>query len=490
MKKLIISALTILTLIPSLIIAQCSYNNTAYLSGPAPSVVGNSVLAPQTWAGEYNRVTDMQAGYTYEISTCGSPTFDSELTVFPAGGGNWLAYDDDGCGLIGGSSKILFTPTATGDYDIQLNEYSCMTNSIDMTVTITLISTGGNPNPGAVLTIPVVVHVVHKNSTEDVSNAQIQSQLDVLNADYRKLNADFNQTPAVFQGAGGDMTIEFCLASVDPNGNPTSGITRTATTTQSFSQGLEPKSTQNGGIENWDPERYLNMWVCDLGGNLLGYATFPTDLATEPELDGVVIDYAYFGNMGTATAPFDKGRTATHEVGHWLNLRHIWGDNFCGDDFVNDTPTQQESNGGCPSFPHVTCTNGPDGDMFMNYMDYVDDACMFLFTNGQKTRVDATFANLRTQLASSGGCGTSGIQDDADLGNIKIYPNPAQDEFTIEGFNNIDQVEILDVTGRLISTENPIASHSTINVSALKSGTYFVRITSEGNIVQKKLMIQ
>jgi hypothetical protein len=279
---------------------------------------------------------------------------------------------------------------------------------------------------------------------------------------------------------------------VDPNGNPTSGITRTATTTQSFSQSFEPKFTANGGIENWDPEHYLNMWVCDLDGSLLGYATFPADLATEPELDGVVIDYAYFGNTGTATAPFDKGRTATHEIGHWMNLRHIWGDNFCGDDFVNDTPTQQESNGGCPSFPHVTCSNGPDGDMFMNYMDYVDDACMFLFTNGQKTRVDATFASTRSQMSSSAGCGSTGINDQIENGNIQLYPNPAKDEITIESLNNliIDEVEIFDITGRMVLTEIPKATQSRVNIETLMAGTYFVRIWSENRMLQKKLMVQ
>ena len=489
MKKLISLAFAITTISPLFVTGQCSYNNTIYLSGAAPTTVGSTISAPQTWAGEFNRVTGMQAGYTYEVATCGSTTFDSEITIFTAGGGTWVAYDDDGCGFTGGSSKILFTPTVTGDYDIQLNEYPCASNSIDMTMDITLISTGGST--GASLNIPVVVHVVYKNNTENISDSQILSQINVLNADFRKLNADFGQTPSVFQGAGADMDIEFCLATVDPNGNATTGITRTSTSTQSFSQALEPKFSANGGIENWDPHHYLNMWVCDLDGSLLGYATFPADLAPEPELDGVVIDYAYFGSMGTATAPYDKGRTATHEVGHWLNLRHIWGDNFCGDDFVNDTPTQQESNGGCPSFPHVSCSNGPDGDMFMNFMDYTEDACMFMFTNGQKGRVDATFANIRTQMANSGGCGTTGLNDHPEVSEVRMYPNPAQSQFTIETFNNmiIDQVEILDVSGRLVIRENPAASFSNLNVTELRAGTYFVKITTEENYIQKKLMI-
>src|SRR5205085_7351896 len=141
------------------------------------------------------------------------------------------------------------------------------------------------------------------------------------------------------------------------------------------------KYTANGGHDAWNRDQYLNIWVCDLSGKI-GYAQFPGGPAAT---DGVVIDYQAFGTLGTASIPFHLGRTATHEIGHWLNLRHIWGDANCGDDLVADTPTQQTDNGGCPSFPHVTCSNGPNGDMFMNYMDYVNDNCMNMFTAGQST---------------------------------------------------------------------------------------------------------
>ena len=147
----------------------------------------------------------------------------------------------------------------------------------------------------------------------------------------------------------------------------------------------------------WPANRYLNLWVCTLGGGLLGYAQFPGGPA---RTDGVVILNTAFGTTGTATTPFDLGRTATHEVGHWLNLRHIWGDrNDCGGtDFVTDTPNAQLPNYGKPTFPHISCNNAPNGDMFMDYMDYVDDAAMVMFTAGQVERMNATLAGPRKKI--------------------------------------------------------------------------------------------
>ena len=134
---------------------------------------------------------------------------------------------------------------------------------------------------------------------------------------------------------------------------------------------------------NLTNNNYLNIWVCDLGSGLLGYATPPSTFIGDG--DGLVIGYRYFGTIGTVQAPYNKGRTATHEIGHWFNLFHIWGDNNCGDDLVNDTPTQEEANFGCKIHPHTSCNN--TGDMFMNFMDYTNDNCMNLFTEGQKNRI-------------------------------------------------------------------------------------------------------
>ncbi|MBT6808545.1 MAG: zinc metalloprotease, partial [Flavobacteriales bacterium] len=261
-------------------------------------------------------------------------------------------------------------------------------------------------NP-TIITIPVVVHVVYYNSNENISTTQVQSQIDILNEDFRRLNSDASNTPSAFQSVAADCEIEFCLASTDPNGNSTTGITRTSTSQSSFSTNDGVKYSSSGGIDAWNTSEYLNIWVCDISGGILGYAQFPGGNSSS---DGIVCDYAYFGNTGTATSPFHLGRTATHEVGHYLNLRHIWGDANCGNDQCNDTPTQQSSNYGCPNFPSTSnCSgNGSNGDMFMNYMDYTDDACMNMFSQDQKTRMIAAINTYRSGLLSSNGCQGSG----------------------------------------------------------------------------------
>jgi hypothetical protein len=248
-----------------------------------------------------------------------------------------------------------------------------------------------------IITIPVVVHVIYNNATENISDAQIQTQIDVLNDDFRRLNSDADGT----WSQSADTEIEFCMATIDPNGAVTNGITRTSSSTTAFGTNDQMKFNSSGGKDAWPAGSYLNMWSCDISGGILGYAQFP---GGADATDGVVMDYQYFGTIGTATAPFDLGRTATHEVGHWLNLRHIWGDGNCNvDDFVSDTPNSDGANYGCAS-THVSCSTT---DMVQNYMDYSDDACMNLFTQGQKTRMRALFdaGGAKVSLLSSGACG-------------------------------------------------------------------------------------
>jgi hypothetical protein len=253
--------------------------------------------------------------------------------------------------------------------------------------------------------IPVVVHVVHRTAAQNISDAQIKSQIEVLTADFRKKNADIGSVPAPFAPLAADARVEFELAKIDPAGNPTNGITRTATTVNGFTDDDAVKSAATGGVNAWPSDKYLNMWVCQLAGGLLGYAQFPGGPAAT---DGVVILHSAFGTTGTATAPFNLGRTATHEVGHWLNLRHIWGDDgtgCAGSDFVADTPNQGGPNIGTPTFPSISCGNGPNGDMFMNYMDYVDDIAMMMFSAGQVTRMQATLDGFRSAIGTSIPCG-------------------------------------------------------------------------------------
>jgi Pregnancy-associated plasma protein-A len=266
------------------------------------------------------------------------------------------------------------------------------------------------PGHVGVVTIPVVVHVVHNpaSPTQNISKAQIDSQIEVLNQDFRATNPDRVGVPSVWTHLIADSEIEFKLATIDPEGNPTDGVTRTTTTKTSFSVAADDvKSRETGGADPWPSLDYLNIWVCGQlrsGANqILGYAQFP---GGPLETDGVVIANPYFGNQGTATDPFNLGRTATHEVGHWLSLRHIWGDDgqgCSGSDFVDDTPNQAGPNFGKPSYPSVTCNNGPHGDMFVNYMDYTDDAGMFMFTTGQSLRMSACLEGPRASFLVAAG---------------------------------------------------------------------------------------
>jgi hypothetical protein len=254
---------------------------------------------------------------------------------------------------------------------------------------------------GDIITIPVVVHVIYSNANENISNAQIMSQMQVLNDDFRRTNADADNT----WSQAADTQIEFCLAAVDPNGNTTNGITRKSSTRTSWGTNDDMKKASQGGVNPWDASQYLNMWVCNIGGGILGYAQFPGGSAST---DGVVMSPNYFGskNGGSGfylSAPFDLGRTTTHEIGHFLNLRHIWGDGGCGvDDFVSDTPTSDAANYGCAS-SHSSCGSI---DMVQNYMDYSDDSCMNLYTQGQKDRMRVTLlpGGVRASLGASTKC--------------------------------------------------------------------------------------
>ena len=228
--------------------------------------------------------------------------------------------------------------------------------------------------------IPVVVNVLYKTTAENISLAQIQSQIDVLNKDFNATNSDFNQVPATFSAVKANVGISFVLDAVYKKYvNKTSWGTNDAM-----------KKTSTKGIAPTSPTTKLNLWVCTIGGGILGYAQFPGGSSAT---DGVVIDSKYLGTTGRATAPFNKGRTATHEVGHWMNLRHIWGDATCGSDLVSDTPTHNTANYGIPAFPHYSTCSGTPIEMTMNYMDYTDDAGMYMFSNGQKNRMLSIFAS-------------------------------------------------------------------------------------------------
>ncbi len=248
------------------------------------------------------------------------------------------------------------------------------------------LSTGVIARRG-LLTIPVIVHVVYNTDAQNISDGQIQSQIDVLTRDFRAANTDIDNIPEVWRALATDAQIEFRLADV----------TRTRTDREIIPDDDSVKFASSGGHNVVEPDRLLNIWVCNLRP-WLGYAYFP---GIDAELDGVVVRHNCFGTEGSARAPFDLGRTTTHEVGHYLNLYHIWGGDkpTCNDtDEVDDTPNQEEPNYNKPTFPSISCNNGPHGDMFMNYMDYTDDDSMFMFTAQQVIRMRTALSESRPDL--------------------------------------------------------------------------------------------
>lgn len=262
------------------------------------------------------------------------------------------------------------------------------------------VTNNNKGSSGAVITIPVVVHVLWNNPAENISHPQIQSQIDVLNQDFRKLNADTTSIPPAFQSLAADTEIEFVLAKQDVNGLPTTGINRVQTSINEVGHFNSNHLLQVS--PSWDTASYLNIYVCEItdAAYILGYATPPGQAFNG--LDGVVVDYRYFGNTSNTVAPYNLGRTLTHEVGHYLNLLHIWGNSIsCStDDLVGDTPSQSGPNFGCNTHPLPSCNSN---DMFMNFMDYGDDACIVMFSQGQKMRMLATLNGPRSGLLTSQG---------------------------------------------------------------------------------------
>ncbi len=305
-----------------------------------------------------------------------------------------------------------------------------------------------------IITIPVVVHIVWKTSEENISDSRIYEQIEILSNDFRRTNLDaINPSGQVWWGIAADCEIEFCLAQTDPNGNATSGIIRKETSTSQFT--MWGGASVKDEADAWPKDDYLNIWVCNLGNTgLLGYADPPSGFMGAD--NGVVINYLNFGL--TSSPQYGKGRTATHEVGHWLNLDHIWGDNNCGDDNVTDTPEQEASNDGCPAFPHNpnSCsTTNPSGDMFMNYMDYTNDACMNLFTQGQKTRMISAINLYRPNMLNHNLC-NRGTNISEDISKEKRL------------------IKIIDLLGREVE-------HSYLN-------TTLFYIYDDGSVIKKFIM--
>ena len=372
-----------------------------------------------------------------------------------------------------------------------------------------LLARRGTAGTNAVITIPVVVHVIHSGqsvgSGRNISDARVNSQITVLNQDFRRMlnTPGYNTNPV-----GADVEIEFCLAKVDPNGNPTNGIDRVNLGTTTWSEAnvesiLKPQTI-------WDPTRYFNIWVCQFGGDLngvLGYAQFPLDSGlggldpdgTETEFtDGVIIDWRAFGSSDYVSGQYfsgiDKGRTTTHETGHFLGLRHIWGDNSSctvntadsRQDYCPDTPAANTMHYDCAQ-EYDSCTSAPGKDMTENYMDYSNDTCMNIFTLDQKARMMTVMQNSprRSTLKTSTVCqpplGNPSFQL---LQGIKLYPNPANDVLNIavsDSSKTPDSYTIYNSLGQAVKQIKTVTEESLkIDTSNYSTGIYMIRFT-KGN---------
>lgn len=343
-----------------------------------------------------------------------------------------------------------------------------------------------------IIKIPVVVHILYHYPSEKISDEQVMSQIVALNQCYRRKSADTVKTPLYFQPLAADCNIEFQLATSDPRRRSTSGIIRKYTPITEWEANDKMKFSAEMGDDAWDAGSYLNIWVCNLN-RVAGYASVPGDAANR---DGIVIGFPSFGTIN-AQPGYDMGKTAVHEVGHWLGLKHLWGDEYCGDDGVTDTPKQAGYNVDCPSGISITCSNGPYGDMYMNYMDFTSDACMNLFTLGQKARMRALFnpGGPRYSLLSSAGLNPPLIfeipvpEEDPKWLNPQLFPNPATNQLTLDLSYDARWVGkviyIFNLQGQTVMTL-PIASKvQQINITNLQAGVYFLATKREDGVSVK-----
>ena len=361
--------------------------------------------------------------------------------------------------------------------------------------------------------IPVVVHIVYNYPQQNIPDSVIYNQIAILNADFNRLNADTVNLRSEFHPIAGSMNISFELADFDPDGNPTDGITRTHTDAQTFLgaggiDGIEDvKTTSTGGIDPWDQTHYLNIWVCNMalvfGGQeypmLLGYATPPANLPnwagneTTGMGDGVVIQYQVFGSnnpnpLDTGEPTIVKGRTPTHEVGHYFGLRHIWGDdeNCLIGDGIDDTPDAKEASDNDCNITKNNCVDNIGGldlpDMIENFMDYSAEDCQNSFTKGQADLMTGVLENQRWDLTHD----NPALQlKDENILDISLYPNPSQSLVTLTSEKIINGTLIItDLKGETVKSILVNGTKTTINVESLRKGIYFVSVEGMGGVTK------
>ncbi len=330
----------------------------------------------------------------------------------------------------------------------------------------------------AVIKIPVVVHILYNNASQNLSAAVIKRQLDALNRDFRRSASDTVNTPERFKSLAADIMVEFYLATADPLGRATTGIIRKYSSIANWLYNDKMKFSSSNGDDAWDSKNYLNIWV----GNLVsggGYSSLP---GGDGNKDGIVINTSAFGNRGGG-GNYSMGRAAVHEIGHWLGLKHIWGDAECGDDGISDTPPQSGYTLNCPSGFRSSCGNAETGDMYMNFMDYTADACMNLFTEGQKKKMRACFieGGPRSSLLQSKGLQLPWLEDaplpEGFVISNAVYPNPANDLINLNlGKDFIGKtVQVFNANGLLVQSLVITTSLQKMALTFFKPGIYFIR---------------
>ena len=346
------------------------------------------------------------------------------------------------------------------------------------------------------ITIPVVFHVLYHTPRENVDRTILDRLIAALNRDFNKRNSDSTNTPSVFKPYATSMGFEFKLATMDPQGRGTTGIVKKYTPSLYWMSDDKMKFSESYGDDGWDSKSYLNIWICNMK-DVMGYSTFP---GMDPSKDGVVLSVEDILKTRGTTPKINDLRTVVHEVGHWVNLYHIWGESYCGDDKVDDTPKQGSYTPGCPSGIRVTCGNGPTGDMYMNFMDFTDDVCMNMFTIGQRKRARTVFeaGGPRNSILYSKGLNVAMIES-ASLPDFypkwyyaQVYPNPAATSINV--YFEYDErwigkkIEILDMSGRVVLSKIIGSKIETIDVSRLTAGIYFIRAQKDGERVHTKFV--
>lgn len=345
--------------------------------------------------------------------------------------------------------------------------------------------------------VPVVVHILYNTPAENISDQRVYEQINILNEDFNRRNADAYKTPAAFQGLAGSLNVEFRLAILDTAGNPTNGIEHIFTKSTSFSDNDDnAKSKYTGGASIWNPHAYLNIWVCNLNpSSTLGSTPLPNQ--GPDSADGILINYRVFGKTGPKN--YDLGRTTTHEVGHYFNLYHTWGTEVfgtCSDaDSVSDTPNQYQSTGGCPTYPTFDqCTQTGSGIMFMSFMDYSDDPCMNMFSQGQVDRMKATFmAYPRNTLKQKARQITSVNSIRPETSRFLVKPNPSSGWFYVSKEEpEKATLSIFNMLGDLIysDTMNAGETQKEIILNEVPDGIYFCRLISRSGYQTQKIRIE